>query len=249
MPAAAQHSRLDLQRSLLDQDGQGREDTQSLTDGGEEERPALQSGLPGVGVGTGLWGSAEGPHCRAHGTRGTGCCPLPHCLPWARSPAESRQILQTCPLCPLPISLCPSPLKSLSFSQQPPQVLPQCVSVSHLHPGPICQDWSPLPPPAFLPGASREHMAGNNCKVLPAGCSRVAESLLRLAEQTAWGRLEAHTWGIAGSGVAWTHTQSALPYLGRRAAGGARWGRGWDCPPGGGGPPGGSRRPRLRGPC
>ena len=155
VPAAAQHSRLDLQRSLLDQDGQGREDTQSLTDGGEEERPALQSGLPGVGVGTGLGGSAEGPHCRAHGTRGRGCCPLPHCLPRARSPAESRQILQTCPLRPLPISLCPSPLRSLSFSQQPlTQVLPQCVSVSHLHPGPICQDSSPLPPPAFLPGAS-----------------------------------------------------------------------------------------------
>lgn len=41
------------------------------------------------------------------------------------------------------------------------------------------------------------------------------------------------------------------PYLGRRAAGGARWGRGWGwgCPGGGGGPPAGSRWPRPRGPC
>lgn len=126
------------------------------------ERPALQSGLPEAGVGTGLWGWAEGP-------------PLPHCVPWARSAAESRQILQTCPLCPLPISLCPPLLSSLSFSLSPlTQVLPQCVSCLPPPPRSHLPGLVPLPLPSSQEplAASREHMAGNNCKVLPAGCSR-----------------------------------------------------------------------------
>lgn len=227
MPAAARHSRLDLQRNLLDQDGQGMEATQSLTDGGEEERPVLQSGLPGVGVGTGLWGSAEGPHCRAHGTRGTGCCPLPHCLPWARSPAESRQILQICPLCPLPISLCHSRLKSLSYSQQPPHSgsPPVCLCLpplpwSHL-PG-LVSPPSPCLPPRSLWRPAGSTWPGITVKFFPRVVLGVAESLLWLAEQTAWGRLEAHTWGQGLHGH--THrvhcpTSEGKPQAGHAGAG------------------------------
>ena len=153
------------------------------------ERPALQSGLPEAGVGTGLWGWAEGP-------------PLPHCVPWARSAAESRQILQTCPLCPLPISLCPPLLSSVSFSLSPlTQVSPSVSLVSHLHPGPICQDWSPSPclPPRSLWQPAGSTWPGITVKSFLQAVLGVAESPLRLAEQTAWGWLESHTWGIAGS--------------------------------------------------
>lgn len=46
------------------------------------------------------------------------------------------------------------------------------------------------------------------------------------------------------------HEQGAhCPYLGRRAAGEARWGQGWGCPRGAGVLPACSRWPRPRGPC
>lgn len=216
MPAAAQHIRLDLQRNLLGQDGQRREATKSLVDGGEEERPALQSGLQEAGGGTGLGHRVRDP--TSGRTRGTGCCPLLHCLPWARGPPESRQMLQTCPLCPLPISLCPSLLRSLSFSQQSPQFLLQCVSVSPTSTLAMSSRTCP-PPPAFLPGSCLWRPAGSTCqgvtvKSLPQPVLGVNASLL-LSEQTALGWLGSHSWGMAGSGAPRnTHTNrvcTALP--------------------------------------
>lgn len=97
-------------------------------------------------------GLAEGP-------------PLPHCL-------LGKELERTDPRLALSA---PSPSLSATSTELPllsavplTQVLPQCVSVSQgLVP-------SPLPPRSLLV-ARREHMAGNNCKVLPAGCARVAD--------------------------------------------------------------------------
>lgn len=143
---------------------------------------------------------------------------------------------------------------SLSFPQQPPQVFP-CVSLSvPPPPWPRLPEPVPLalPPPQRPPlAAARRTIPGKDREVLPMGCAggdcvppAGRADCPRLAGAPQLGALQ-------GPGLPRTCTRTGHthPYLGRRAADGARWGRGWGCPHGAGGPPGGSRWPRSRGPC
>lgn len=177
--------------------------------------------------------------------------------------AGCRQILQTCLLSPIPISLCPPLLRSLRVSihllfSAAPSGSPLCVPASPtstlamspkacLSPMPSSQ-LAAAPASGGQPGAPS---LGPTTKSFPRAVQGVTASL-QLAEQTAQSWLWPHSRGchrVQGS-HGHAHKQGMrCPYLGRRAAGGARWGRGWGCLHGEGGPPGGSRWPRPRGPC
>lgn len=143
---------------------------------------------------------------------------------------------------------------SLSFSQQSPRVF-------------LYVPLSPLPPlwtylqelslsPCLLPqcpplAATRGAPSrGMTKKSFPRAVPGMTTSL-QLAEQTAPAGWDPPSCGAAGSqGPSDMHmNRRTHPYLGRRAADGARWGRDWGCPRGAGGPPRGSRWPRLKGPC
>lgn len=177
----------------------------------------------------GCRGQREGQHCKAGHTRkrgtavgtGEGTCRMHLRVDGPPDPPS------------LPSPSLPSPpispfLRSLSPSVS--LILPSTLAVSSRTCPPLPSSLAPAA------GWGQAH-PGHSHEVVPPGCWGGTASL-RPAEQTA--RLAFAPQVYTGQGG---------QYLGRRAAGGACWGRGRGCRVGAGDPPGGSRWPRLRRPC